>query len=802
MNLIDVSCSPSFANATFAASVARQISKPNLRARWVEIADIEARTAAWEFLAQNAVQCNPAFESNFLIPALKYLASESVRVLIVEDLNAPQGETLVGVVPIETKQVYRLPFKAAEVWKHDQCFNSTPLLSKKHAAEIWAIVCERLAADGYSLLSLDTVSAAPEFDCLLKNHEANKGVTRYQRDYFERAAFAPKVEAEEYVKNRVSKSRRKKLELCHRKLAKVGEVTWERSTERSNFEQLAEDFLRIESSGWKGAEGTALACSKSTRDFYRDLIRKSAALGKARFLTLNLDGKVVALISDIQSGSTVYCYKTGYQNSFAEFSPGSQVELENIQQLFRDDVQLADSCTMPGTSNLDHLWGEKLAFQNVIFSLKPGLAQAAVKALPQIQSLVKKVRSIRSKKISRQSPKSTTKQVSNVGSPATGLQQAPASKRDVCEARVAEGFRELGQCSECSDDAALDRDVVQTVEEFEAIRGDWERFDTDPMNSFSWNLSWWKAFQVNGDLRLLTFKRAGKIVGVAPFYIDRWFGLKRFRFLGSGDTCTDYVDLVCDPQYYEACAKSLSEYLVGQAFDVVELECPKDNRLSDALTASLETVYDSDDREVEPSWVLELPEQWGDFLKGRRSSLRRKINKAVRRLESGELRITSVSQGLPIETAMETLRDLHTQRMNSTGRPGVFADERFDEFLTEAVMEMSQKGQVEIIVAYKDDDPVGVQIYFDSMQGYQLYQSGYSPAAMKLEPGHLLFTEMIKRAINRGDERFDFLRGNEPYKEYWEATAKKQNKLRLVAKRLLPRSLARVIKTGRQVIRR
>jgi len=343
--------------------------------------------------------------------------------------------------------------------------------------------------------------------------------------------------------------------------------------------------------------------------------------------------------------------------------------------------------------------------------------------------------------------------------------------------------------------------VIETVADFETLRNIWSKFNVDPMNSFSWNLSWWKAFQANGKLRLLTFERAGKIVGIAPFYTDRWFGLTRFRFLATGDTCTDYVDLICAPEDYAVCAGSLAEYIREQKFDVVELECPNDDHLVTALTPTLKALYDFDHRDVEPTWLLELSSDWKTFLSARRSSLRRKINKAIRRLESGELTVTSTSKGLSIESGLEILKDLHTRRMNSTGRPGVFADENFEEFLEAAVLEMNAEGKVEIIVASKDDVPIGVQIYFDSSKGFQFYQSGYAPEAMKLEPGHLLFTEMIKQAIARGDTSFDFLRGNEPYKEFWEATPHEQKKLRMVAKKWLPRLVAKAVEASRRMIR-
>ena len=348
----------------------------------------------------------------------------------------------------------------------------------------------------------------------------------------------------------------------------------------------------------------------------------------------------------------------------------------------------------------------------------------------------------------------------------------------------------------------LSREVISTIEGFESIRDFWNGFNVDLMNSFSWNLCWWKAFQNSGALHLLTFKQqTGDLVGIVPFYVDRWFSLKRFRFLASGDTCTDYVDLICDPKDYELCASSLTEYIREQKFDVVELECPNEDHLVKSIGPALESVYDFDHRDVEPTWLMELPSEWKEFLSSRRSSLRRKINKAIRRLKAGELVVTSTSEGLSVESAMATLKELHTLRMNSTGKPGVFADPQFEEFLNNVVTEKAAAGEIEIIVASTDDGPVGVQLYFDTSQGYQFYQSGYAPEAMKLEPGHLLFTEMVNRAIHRGDTRFDFLRGNEPYKEFWEAKPHGQKKLRMISKRMIPRAIAKVVATSRRLVR-
>ena len=358
------------------------------------------------------------------------------------------------------------------------------------------------------------------------------------------------------------------------------------------------------------------------------------------------------------------------------------------------------------------------------------------------------------------------------------------------------------QIDELTADLTISRQVLQTVEEFQSLKTMWEQNHVDPMNSFAWNFSWWNAFASSGKLRILKFERNGATIGFAPFYIDRWFGLKRFRFLATGDTCTDYVDIVCDPKYYELCAFSLAEYVREQRFDTVELECSKNDRLSKLMTEHLDSTYHFDHREVEPTWRLALPDAWPEFKANAKKSLRRKINRAERNLNSNELELTSTTAGVPVEQAFEILTDLHTKRWSSLGKKGVFANPQFEAFLRSAVHELSRQGKCEISIVSKSGQPIGAQLYFVSREGFQLYQSGYCPESMKLEPGHILFTDMVKRAINRGDKHFDFLRGDEPYKSFWGAAPHSQKKLRMVCNRPFPFGVASLVIAMRRLLRR
>ena len=785
-------------------------SSPQLKASWVEVGELRSRMDAWDFLANNALSRIVPFESNVLLPALKHLATESVRVLVVEDVAAESHCNLVGLVPIEPKSIYRLPFKAAEIWKHDQCFDATPLLHKQFAVEAWKLICEKIKATGFSLLSLDTVSAEPKFERVFRAVEKQNRIVRFQRDQYQRVAFIPSKTATDFVQKHCSKNVRKSTKRQLRRLEELGKVTWEQSDSSSDFEQLTDEFLKLEASGWKGKEGTALASTPATKAFYEEMIRESAKAGKAKFLSLKLDGCPIAMLSDLHSEDFSYCYKTAYNEEFSSFSPGLQAEFKNIEYLHRDGIELGDSCTSTSTSSVNRIWGDKLAFQNLVLSLSPGLARTAVRALPVIQSTVHRLRNSSdtcSTNISQEKPmpKNNTQEKTAKISDAT---TCTASEKVTSHKQLENSLDNIVEMVDVelsdakpNDTISVNREVIQTLEEFRTVQKTWDKFANDPLNSFSWNMSWWNAFQSEGDLHLIKFERAGQTIGLAPFYVDQWFGLNRFRLLATGDTCTDYVDLVCDPTHYECCVKSLAEYIRSKKFSVVELECTKDERLTISLKQHLDGNYNCDYRHVEPAWRLQLKDTWDEFKKQTKQSLRRKINKALRKINSDEFEISSSTE-MSIEDAFETFSDLHTRRFESMGKPGVFADPKFKEFLKSAVVDFDRDGKCEIVFASHQGKTIASQLYFISENGFQLYQSGYDPDAMKLEPGHLLFTWMAKKAIDRGDSYLDFLRGNEPYKEYWGAVPHEQKKLRMVIKKPLPTVVAKITEVGRKLIRK
>ena len=129
---------------------------------------------------------------------------------------------------------------------------------------------------------------------------------------------------------------------------------------------------------------------------------------------------------------------------------------------------------------------------------------------------------------------------------------------------------------------------------------------------------------------------------------------------------------------------------------------------------------------------------------------------------------------------------LHQSRLQSKGKLGAFKDEQFENFLHDATAQLGQQGRAEIIVAFHEDQPIGAHLVLHNEGTTKLYLAGILAEKSKLEPGHLLITFAVRRAIEQGCEIFDFLRGDQPYKPYWGAVPNQLSSIRFVSRSTVP----------------
>src|SRR3546814_18412078 len=62
------------------------------------------------------------------------------------------------------------------------------------------------------------------------------------------------------------------------------------------------DFLTLEQSGWKGTEGTAIACDPAEASFFRESVTAAFAAERLAFLRIDFEGKPIAMLVNFLMG--------------------------------------------------------------------------------------------------------------------------------------------------------------------------------------------------------------------------------------------------------------------------------------------------------------------------------------------------------------------------------------------------------------------------------------------------------------------------------------------------------------------
>lgn len=327
-----------------------------------------------------------------------------------------------------------------------------------------------------------------------------------------------------------------------------------------------------------------------------------------------------------------------------------------------------------------------------------------------------------------------------------------------------------------------------------------------------WLESWWNAYQGSGD-RLAIARLPSRLSGgpsFLPGFVTRGILGRTYRWLGSGAVCSDDLRLIgpADEAEQAAAGEMAAEWLRSETFrkefgrlDAIELEgYLADEASVRGLIRGLQAAgWSLEEREIGGAWKVGLPATVEAYVGIAHKSRRRKVNKAKRLLSEGKVRYEAIGEWSRMDELWSEFVRLHQKRRAALGQPGCFSDPRFGIFLRSAAEQMAQAQQCWMGSLWAGEEPIGININFCSGGSFGMYQSGMEMDRTELEPGHLLNYFSIGTAIERGNQWFDFLRGDEPYKEGWGAQRRALFRSRLFAPHLLARVRQTALAAGREL---
>lgn len=119
-----------------------------------------------------------------------------------------------------------------------------------------------------------------------------------------------------------------------RRLQDEGRVTFELSDGTERLGELLEEGFAVESSGWKGAENSAILSHSETHAFYTEVARWAVERGWLKLMFLRLDGRPIAFQYNLVQNGAWYFIKGGYDPAFARYSPGRLLTRAALEHAF------------------------------------------------------------------------------------------------------------------------------------------------------------------------------------------------------------------------------------------------------------------------------------------------------------------------------------------------------------------------------------------------------------------------------------------------------------------------------------
>ncbi len=301
--------------------------------------------------------------------------------------------------------------------------------------------------------------------------------------------------------------------------------------------------------------------------------------------------------------------------------------------------------------------------------------------------------------------------------------------------------------------------------------------------SRAWVETWWPVFGPRFTWRGLAARdEAGRLVGVAPFVVGPGPGrlrgrLRHLMLLGQrADTLAEHLDLLVERGREADVVPALVRAAIAEAghrFDVLLLERVRaDSPVLPHLERTLvEAGLDPRRTGAQRSPYVRLPETYERLLASRGRSLRQQVRRAERDLAArGPVEVLRAGEDIGLDDAMDVLVRLHRRRFGE-GR-GSFRTGDYLRFHRALAPRLLAEDALLLLVLRSNGEDVAAR--YDFLHGGRVwcFQGGWDPAFGALRPGTLATAATLRWGIEHGYAEYDFLSGEDAYKDRWADDAR------------------------------
>lgn len=471
-------------------------------------------------------------------------------------------------------------------------------------------------------------------------------------------------------------------------------------------------YGELESAGWKGLQGTAIAAGNRQGLFYREILEQFAATGQAAVYEYWIGPRLAASRLTIRNGRMLVILKTAFDECLAEYAPGRQL----LYELIRDSF-----ARFPGSriEFYTHASPEQLAwatdhrhidhhtlFRNKLVDLVALTVRMAKKSVVALQARA-------------------------------GHTQPP-------DQFAAESY------------APPDRLPAEYAELFQHV----ER------QSFDFGLPWFRNYAATVEDAatepvIWGATRHGTPAVALPLAIGKGGGTK-------GESLANYYSALYSPIVGPRAGNVELRFLLR----AISAHYPRLGELrfapldpaapsSIALRNALRTAgWYSFSYYCFGNWYLPVTGSWNDYVQTLSGQLRNTIRRMGKKFAAEQGRLEIVTGDQPVEAAIAAFQGVYAASWK--------IPEPYPRFMPGLIRMLAETGRLRLGIAWLGDQPVAAQIWIVNHGKASIYKLAYHEKYSAYSPGTLLTAHLMQHVMdNDRVSEVDYLIGDDAYKQSW-----------------------------------
>ena len=299
-------------------------------------------------------------------------------------------------------------------------------------------------------------------------------------------------------------------------------------------------------------------------------------------------------------------------------------------------------------------------------------------------------------------------------------------------------------------------DPTVTADEWNALV---HRGDTDAIYlTWHWLRAWWRTLG-SGQLLLTAMERDGRLVAIAPFYVDS--GMVFFVGSGTSDNM-DFIGDVSDPEVLDALlvtARAEATGFVGfRLYGVLDTSRTSARVQAAAKRLGLQC-YE------EQRWSAPVIDLGADPDGVRLSAGERRIAKREQYFRrQGELTLRQFTDNASIVPHLEAFFEQHISRQAVSDDESQFVDRRRRAFLEQLTRTAADTGWLRLSILDWDGRPIAFEYGLSYERTYYSGPTSFAVDLVRRAPDQVLLRQLLLAALDNGVETYDLGVGDDSFK--------------------------------------